>query len=436
MTKEEVLEYAKDIKVKFIQLWFTDIIGNLKSVTIPFSELKPALYEGKSFDGSSIEGFTRIDESDMICMPDPDTFCVLPWSEPDFLQARMFCDILLPTGEPYECDPRYVLRKNLEYAAKRGYKFYVGPELEYFYFKTKDKPEKLDESGYFDLTPPDIGDKLRMETISILERMGIKTEASHHEVSGSQHEIDLTYTEALEMADRIMTFKLVAKIVAQKRGYFASFMPKPIYGINGSGMHVHLSFFKNDENVFWGGSPGELSEEGKQFVEGILRHCKEITLVTNQWENSYKRLVPGYEAPVYICWARKNRSTLVRIPAFVKKEAARIEYRSPDPACNPYLALACILRAGLKGIEEKYELRDPTEIDVYSLDFEERIGRGIDHLPGSLGEAILEAEKSNLLKETLGEDLFEKLLRNKKAVWEKYRAQVTEYEIKKYLPVL
>jgi len=435
MTKEEVIEFARDQRIQFIQLWFTDIIGNLKSVTITRAELAHALEEGKSFDGSSIEGFTRREESDMLVIPEPATFCILPWSESDTKQARMFCDVYLPNGEPYKGDPRYVLKRNLEEAKSMGFSYKLGPELEYFYFKSAKKPELLDESGYFDLTPPDIGDKLRMQTINILNKMGIDVEASHHEVSGSQHEIDLVYNEALWMADATMTYKLVVKQVAQLNGYYATFMPKPIYGVNGSGMHVHQSLFKDDKNVFYNG-PSELSDTGKKFLAGLLKHSKEITLITNQWENSYKRLVPGYEAPVYICWARRNRSTLIRVPAFTKEKAARIEYRAPDPACNPYLAFACMLQAGLEGIRKNYELPEPVEIDVYELTREERKSKGIEHLPGSLGEAIFYTEQSELVRHALGDELFEKLLANKRAIWEKYRAQITEYEIETYLPIL
>ncbi|MBI4721912.1 MAG: glutamine synthetase [Candidatus Stahlbacteria bacterium] len=435
MTKEGVLELAKEKEIRFIQLWFTDVIGNLKSVSIPMSQLADALENGKGFDGSSIEGFTRIHESDMIAMPDINTFAVLPWSPKE---ARMFCDILLPDKTPYEGDPRYVLKRNLAEARKLGFTYYLGPELEYFYFKDSSLTlTTLDKGGYFDLTPPDVGDELRMKTVAILEEMGIPVEASHHEVAPSQHEIDLVYDEALAMADFTMTYKLVTKEIAQQNGVYATFMPKPIFGINGSGMHVHQSLFKGDKNVFFGTS-GKLSKIGEEFMAGLLTHAKEITLVTNQWVNSYKRLVPGYEAPVYISWANRNRSTLVRVPMYFpdKPNAVRIEYRSPDPACNPYLAYTVLLQAGLEGMRKHYKLPAPIEEDVYALSSEERKAKGITYLPESLGEAIAHTKKSELVLKALGADVFFKLLENKKRIWEDYRSQVTQYEIEKDLPVL
>lgn len=421
----------KKEKIKFIQLWFTDIIGNLKSVTIPATELKSALQEGKNFDGSSIEGFTRIQESDMIAKPDQKTFKILPWSMSNNREARMFCDILLPDLTPYDGDPRLVLKRNLQVAKEMGFSYYVGPELEYFYFKTPNSVEPLDYSGYFDLTPPDVGDELRMQTIAVLEEMGVNVEASHHEVAPSQQEIDLVFQEALEMADRAMTYKLAVKETALRNNVYATFMPKPKWGINGSGMHVHLSLFKNGKNVMG-------SMVGKQFMSGILRHAKEITLVTNQWVNSYKRLVPGYEAPVYISWAKQNRSTLLRIPAHPagKEVAERIEYRAPDPACNPYLCFAVLLAAGLEGIKKNYKVPPAVEKDLYGLTREAREEDGIECLPGSLGEAIAYARESELLRKALGENVLNTLIKNKTTVWEEYRAQVTEYEIKKDLPTL
>ena len=431
MDKKEVLKVAREKEVKFIQLWFTDMIGNLKSVTIPITQLESALEEGKNFDGSSIEGFTRIHESDTVVKPDPETFKILPWSSAGQREARMFCDILLPDLTPYEGDPRWVLKKNLLALKEEGYTYYVGPELEYFYFKTSGSTEVLDFSSYFDLTPPDIGDELRMQTVSALEELGIKVEASHHEVAPSQHEIDLVYQDALLMADSIMTYKLVVKEIAQRNGSYATFMPKPIFGVNGSGMHVHQSLFKLNKNVMG-------SKIGERFIAGLLKHAREITLITNQWANSYKRLVPGYEAPVYISWARENRSTLVRIPThFPGKEIAdRVEYRAPDPACNPYLAFSAMLQAGLEGVRQGYKLSPPIEKNLYTLTEEERERLGIKYLPESLGEAISVTKKSELVKKTLGEEFFHKLLGNKARIWEDYRAQLTQYEIKKNLPVL
>jgi glutamine synthetase len=437
MEQAEVLELTEKKNVKFIQLWFTDIIGHLKSVTIPRSQLKDALANGKGFDGSSIEGFTRIHESDMVAKPDPDTFAVLPWSQKDTRQARMFCDIILPDKTPYEGDPRYVLKKNLAKAQELGFSCFLGPEIEYFYFERPDTSTVLDKGGYFDLTPPDIGDELRMKTVAVLEEMGIPVEASHHEVAPSQHEIDLVYQEAVKMADHAITFKLVIKEIAQQNGVYATFMPKPLFGENGNGMHTHQSLFQGGKNVF-SGEKGGLSEIGREFAAGLLTHAQEMTLITNQWVNSYKRLVPGYEAPVYICWANRNRSTLVRIPDYFpdKADAARAEYRSPDPACNPYLAFSVMLRAGLEGMENHLTLPAPMERDLYSMSWDEREKAGISYLPESLGQAIAFAAKSRLLRKTLGEHVFLKLLENKKAVWEDYRSQVTQYELRRDLPVL
>jgi glutamine synthetase len=437
MEKNEVLKLAKEKGVKFVQLWFTDIIGNLKSVTIPITQLKDVLENGAGFDGSSIEGFTRIYESDMIAKPDPNTFAILPWTPKEMRQARMFCDILLPDKTPYEGDPRYVLKKNLAQAKEMGFTYYLGPEIEYFYFKTPLSTDVLDKGSYFDLTPPDVGDELRMKTIAVLEEMGIPVEASHHEVAPSQHEIDLVYQEALTMADFTMTYKLVAKEIAQQNGVYATFMPKPIFGENGSGMHTHQSLFRDEENAFFGGK-GKLSKIGEEFVAGLLTHAKEITLITNQWVNSYKRLIPGYEAPVYISWAKRNRSTLVRVPLYFPEnpKTARIEYRSPDPGCNPYFAFAVMLQAGLEGIRKHYKLPSPVEKDIYLMSWEEREKLGISYLPESLGEAIAHTKRSELVKKTLGESVFFKLIENKKKVWEDYRSRVTQYELEKYLPIL
>ncbi|MCJ7769790.1 MAG: glutamine synthetase family protein, partial [Dehalococcoidales bacterium] len=360
-----VLKAAKEHDVKFINLWFTDILGMLKSFAITVEELEGALEEGMGFDGSSIEGFARIDESDMVALPDPDTFQLLPWRPREHrVVARMFCDILKPGGEPYEGDPRYVLKTNLKRAADMGYIFYVGPELEYFYFKDSKGTETLDEGGYFDMTPRDAATDMRKETVLILEEMGIGVEYSHHEVAPSQHEIDMRYKDALTMADNVMTYRLVVKEVAFKFGVHATFMPKPVFGINGSGMHVHQSLFKGERNAFFKKDDKYgLSDIAKCYIAGLLKHAPEITAVCNQWVNSYKRLVPGFEAPVYQSWARRNRADLVRVPGYKpgKENATRIEFRSPDPACNPYLAFSVMLAAGLEGIEKGYELPEPVE---------------------------------------------------------------------------
>jgi len=439
--RDYVLKTVKDRKVKFIRLWFTDVLGFLKSFAITADELETALDEGMGFDGSSIEGYARIEESDMIAKPDPSTFAILPW-RPDggAAVARMFCDVLQPDGSPYDGDPRWALKRNLKKAADMGYTFYIGPELEYFYFKSSEgKPVTLDAGGYFDLTPLDAASDLRRDTILALESMGIRVEYSHHEVAPSQHEIDLRYTDALTMADTVMTYRLTVKEIALKYGVYASFMPKPLFGQNGSGMHTHQSLFKGGRNAFFDANDEyHLSREGKAYIAGILKHAREICAVIAQWVNSYKRLVPGYEAPVYISWARRNRSALVRVPMYKpgKEEATRAEFRCPDPACNPYLAFAVMLAAGLKGIEEGYELPEPVEEDIFYMPEKERARRGIESLPGSLGEAIAEAERSELVREALGEHIFEKFIANKKIEWDAFRVHVSQYELEKYLPIL
>ena len=437
--KEYVLNQVKERNIKFIKLWFTDILGFLKSFTITADELPDALEGGVGFDGSSIEGFVRIEESDMVAMPDPNTFCILPWRPKEYGVARMFCDIYRPDGSPFEGDPRYVLKRNLQKAAEKGFTYYVGPELEYFYFKNHERTEFLDRGGYFDMTPLDMAVDLRRQTVLFLEEMGIGVEYSHHEVAYSQHEVDIKYADALTMADNVMTYKVVVKQVALQNGVYATFMPKPVFGINGSGMHTHQSLFRGDKNAFFSpDDPYHLSQVGRCFIAGLLKYAPEITAVTCQWVNSYKRLVPGYEAPAYISWGTKNRSALVRVPEYKpgKERATRAEYRAPDPACNPYLTFAVMLAAGLKGIEEEAELPPPVEVDVYHLSEEERRERGIGTLPGSLGEALEIMEGSELVREALGEHVFWSFIRNKKAEWDEYRAQVSEYELKKYLPIL
>ncbi|WP_017873791.1 type I glutamate--ammonia ligase [Candidatus Caldatribacterium saccharofermentans] len=438
-TPEDVLRVCKENRVKFIRLWFTDVLGSLKSFAIPFEELETALYEGMGFDGSSVKGFARIDESDMVALPDPATFQLLPWRSGEEKVGRMFCDILNPDGTPFEGDPRYVLKRNLKRLAEKGYTFYVGPELEFFYFKSDKEPVPLDRGGYFDLTTLDAASDLRRDTIRTLEEMGIRVEYSHHEVAYSQHEIDLRYADALTMADNVMTYRIVVKEIAQKYGVYATFMPKPIMGINGSGMHTHQSLFRGDTNAFFDPhDPYFLSDVAKKYIAGILRYAREIALVTNQWVNSYKRLVPGYEAPVYICWARRNRSALVRVPMYKpgKEKATRIEVRHPDPACNPYLAFAVMLAAGMAGVEGNYELPEPVERDVYHMSPEERKALGIESLPGSLKEAIDCALESKLLRETLGEHVFTYLIESKLVEWDEYRVVVHPYEIERYLPIL
>jgi glutamine synthetase len=439
-SKEYILKKAKEHDVKFVRLWFTDILGILKSFAITVEELEGALEQGMGFDGSSIQGFARIDESDMVALPDPDTFQLLPWRpRVHHAVARMFCDIQKPGGELFEGDPRYVLKRNLKRAADKGYTFYVGPELEYFYFQDSKGTQRLDEGGYFDMTPLDVATDLRRETVLTLEEMGIAVEYSHHEVAASQHEIDMRYTDALTMADNVMTYRLVVKQIALQQGVYATFMPKPVFGINGSGMHVHQSLFKGDANAFFDKNDKyHLSKLAKHYIAGLLRHAPEITAVTSQWVNSYKRLVPGYEAPVYISWARRNRADLIRVPEYMpgKEKATRIEFRSPDPACNPYLAFSVMLAAGLEGVEKEYEVPDPVEENVYEMTEEERERRGIGTLPGSLWEAIQLAEKSELVKKALGDHVFDAFIKNKKIEWDQYRSQVTEYELKRYLPVL
>lgn len=438
-TKEEVLELVKKNDVKFIRLWFTDILGQLKSFAITAGELEKAFSEGMGFDGSSIKGFARIDESDMIAKPDASTFVVLPWRPTEKAVARMFCDILHPDGSPYEGDPRYALKRNLARLKEKGYTFYLGPELEYFYFRDGKEPVVLDEGGYFDLTTLDAASDLRRDTILTLESMGIAVEYSHHEVAPSQHEIDLRYIDALTMADNVMTYRIVVKEIAHKYGFYATFMPKPIFGVNGSGMHTHQSLFQDSKNVFF--DPDDkyyLSDVAKAYIAGLLKHAPEITAITNQWVNSYKRLVPGYEAPVYISWARRNRSALVRVPMYKpgKEKATRVELRSPDPACNPYLAFSLMLSAGLEGIEKKYSLPQPIEEDIYHMSIEERQRLNIDSLPGSLIEAIALAEKSELVRKTLGDHIFHNFIESKRVEWDDYRKCVHPYEIGRFLPIL
>ncbi len=438
-TPEDVLKIVKEKDVSFIQYWFTDVLGLLKTFAITPSELEEGLTEGMGFDGSSIEGFARIEESDMIAKPDPTTFQFLPWRKEGRPVARMFCDILNPDGTPYEGDPRYALKRLLNKIGEEGYVSYMGPELEYFYFKDDQCTEVLDRGGYFDSRALDAGGDIRRDTIFALQDMGIQVEYSHHEVAPSQHEIDLRYDDALRMADKTMTYRIVVKEVAKKFGYYATFMPKPLFGENGSGMHVHQSLFKDGKNAFF--DPNDkynLSDIAKGYIAGIMKHAREIVAVTNQWVNSYKRLVPGYEAPVYISWARRNRSAMIRVPMYKpgKEVATRIEFRAPDPACNPYLAFAVMIAAGMEGIKKGYELPEPIEEDIYEMSPEKRREAGIVELPGNLYEAIQEVEKSELVKEALGEHIFNKFIENKRIEWDQYRIHVTKYELDRYLPIL
>jgi glutamine synthetase len=438
---EYVLKTVKEKNIRFIRLWFTDVLGFLKSFEITPEELEGALEEGMGFDGSSIEGYARIEESDMMAKPDPATFTILPFTnEGEPIIARLFCDILEPDGTPYAGDPRWVLKENLKKAREMGFIFYVGPELEYFYFsKNSGNPVTLDSGGYFDLTPSDVASPLRTETVIALEKMGIKVEFSHHEVAPSQHEIDLQYNEALDMADSAMTYRLTVKEIALKNGVYATFMPKPLFAENGSGMHTHQSLFKGDANAFFDSNDTyHLSKIAKSYIAGLLKHAREISIIVAQWVNSYKRLVPGYEAPVYVSWARRNRSALVRVPMYKpgKAKATRAEFRCPDPACNPYLAFSVMLAAGLKGIKDGYELPDPIEEDIFEMNEDERNARTISSLPGSLGEAISVTEKSDLVKKALGKHIFNKFIDNKKIEWDNYRVHVSQFEIDNYLPVL
>lgn len=437
--KEWVIKECKDKGVEFIRLWFTDLLGMMKSFSITVEQLEEALDEGIGFDGSSITGYQDIQESDMIAMPDPSTFTLLPWRPTDKSVAKMFCDILNPDGSPYAGDPRYILKRVMKKSADLGFTFYVGPELEYFYFKDQKGTEPLDVGGYFDLTPLDAASTLRRDTILVLKEMGIPVQYSHHEVSPSQHEIDLRYADALTMADSAMTYRLVVKEIAYQHGVYATFMPKPVFGQNGSGMHTHQSLFKGENNAFFDANDSTyLSPVGKSYIAGLLKYAKEISCVLAQWVNSYKRLVPGFEAPVYIAWSQRNRSALVRVPLYKpgKELATRAELRCPDPACNPYLAFAVMLAAGLKGIEEKLEL--PTEMteNLFELTEDQRKEKGIETLPGSLGEAIAATQSSALVRETLGDHAFERFIWLKKKEWDEFRIQVTQYELDKLLPIL
>lgn len=438
-SKEFVLKKAQDLNVRFIRLWFSDILGQLKSFAITIDELAEAMREGAGFDGSAIEGFARSDESDRRALPDPSTFEILPWRPRENAVARMFVDILNVQGAPFMGDPRNCLKRALKKASDLGYTFYVGPEIEFFYFQNSESTKTLDQGGYFDLTSLDAGSDLRRETVLTLEEMGIGVETSHHEVAPSQHEIDLRYTDALTMADNAITYRLVVKEIAIKNGVYATFMPKPLKGENGSGMHIHQSLFCGDKNAFFDKNDRHhLSKVAKHYIAGLLKYSREICILTNQWVNSYKRLMPGFEAPVDVFWANRNPSSLVRVPTVRTghEQSARVEFRSPDAACNPYLVFSVLLAAGLEGIKHALELPEPFEQPIAGISDPEKRKRGIETLPRSLGEAIAIAEGSKFLKDTLGEAIFHSLIENKKIEWSKYCAEITDYELEKYLPIL
>jgi len=438
-TQQHVIQACRDHDVKFIRLWFTDILGMLKSVAITIEELEHALTDGVSFDGAAIEGFARRDEADMVIVPDTSTFQILPWRPREQSVARMFCDIQVPGGDPFEGDPRWVLKRVLARAADAGFTFYISPEIEFFYFKDSNGTEPLDQGGYFDLTPLDGGSDLRRETVLALEQMGIGVALSHHEAAPSQHEMDLRHTDALTMADAIMTYRLLVKEVAMRHGVYATFMPKPLPNQNGSGMHLQLSLFRGESNAFHDADDElQISPVARQYIAGLLRYAPELMLVTNQWVNSYKRLVPGTEAPMYVTWSPRNHSDLVRVPELKpgSADSTRIEYRVPDAAANPYLAFAAVLAAGLDGIEQGHPLPAPvlSATDQLSPDEVERRGLGV--LPESLGEAIERFEASDLMRQTLGDHVHDTLIANKKLEWAEYRSQVTPFEIDRYLPML
>jgi glutamine synthetase len=440
---EFVLRTIEERDIRFVRLWFTDVLGFLKSVAIAPAELESAFAEGIGFDGSAIEGFARVYESDMLAKPDPATFQVLPWRGEQQGVARIFCDIQMPDGTPSYADSRYVLKRALSKAADRGLTFYTHPEVEFFLFKDeKDAngvPIPVDQVGYFDHSPHGIGHDFRRDAITTLEAMGISVEFSHHEGAPGQQEIDLRYADALTTADNLMTFRVVVKETALARGLVASFMPKPLRDHPGSGMHTHLSLFEGDRNAFYDPSGDYLlSKTARSFIAGLLHHAPEFTAITTQWVNSYKRLTGGGEAPAWICWGHNNRSAMIRVPMYkpAKGNSTRIEVRSLDSACNPYLAFAVLLAAGLKGVEEGYELPPGAEDDVWALTESERRALGMAPLPSSLDQAIIAMERSELVAETLGEHVFDFFLRNKRSEWEDYRRQVTSFELERYLPVL
>lgn len=440
--QEYVLRSVEERDIRFIRLWFTDVLGVLKSVAIAPAELENAFAEGIGFDGSSIEGLTRVYEADMLAKPDPSTFQILPWRGDRQGAARMFCDITTPDGEPAMSDPRQVLKRQLDKASELGFTFYIHPEIEFYLFDRPEagkKPVPVDAAGYFDNVPRGKAHSFRRDAITMLESMGISVEFSHHEAGPGQNEIDLRYADALTMADNIMTFRTVIKEVALEQDVFASFMPKPLIDAPGSGMHTHMSLFEGDRNAFYEpGAEADLSDTARQFVAGLLKYAPEMSAITNQYVNSYKRLWGGAEAPSYVCWGSNNRSALVRIPYHKpgKGQSTRIEFRGMDSAANPYLAFAVTLAAGLKGIEEELPLPEGAEDDVWELTDKERRALGYEALPNSLVEAVHVMQKSELVAETLGESVFDYVLKNKTAEWRAYRDQVTPFELERYLPVL
>ncbi len=445
MGKQEdfVLRALEERDVRFVRLWFTDVLGYLKSVSVAPAELEGAFSEGIGFDGSAIQGFARVTEADMLAHPDPTTFQLLPWRGEAPATARMFCDIGMPDGSPSYADPRHVLKRTLHKAAEKGFTFYTHPEIEFYLFSGRpglgEEPVPVDRSGFFDHTAQSRGADFRREAITMLEQMGISVEFSHHEGGPGQQEIDLRYADALSTADNIMTFRTVVREVALSQGIWASFMPKPFTTHPGSGMHTHLSLFEGDTNAFFeAGAEYQLSRTARHFIAGLLRHASEITVLTNQWVNSYKRLLGGGEAPSYICWGHNNRSAMVRVPMYKpdKAQSTRIELRTIDAACNPYLAFAVMLAAGMKGVEEEYELPREAEDDVWSLNERERTALGLEQLPKNLSDAIRVAEDSELLADTLGEHVYEFFLKNKRTEWEEYRVQVSAFERDRMLSVI
>jgi glutamine synthetase len=428
--------------VRFVQLWFTDVLGTPKGFNITPAELENVLDEGMTFDGSAIDGFSRVQEADVLARPDANTFQLLPWHGSDATVARVFCDIFNLDGTPFEGCPRHMLRRTLERASQAGYTYFAAPEVEYFYFADDDpshQPQPLDTGSYFDLSVADVSSNLRRRSVIMLEEMGIPVEHAQHEDARSQHEIDLRYTDALTMADTVMTVRLIVKEIARQEGVHASFMPKPVAGMQGSGMHTHVSLWEGERNAFYDPSDEYgLSLVARQFIAGLLHHAREITAVTNQWVNSYKRLVHGYEAPVHVSWARNNRSALVRVPVVKrgKTESTRLEYRAPDSACNPYLAFAVVLAAGLRGIEQGYELPPEAGDNLFALSARELALKGIEALPTSLNDAVDEMERSDLLLDTLGEHVFEWFIRNKREEWSAYKSHVSQFELDRYLPQL
>jgi len=441
VTHDDVMRVVQDRDVKFIRLWFTDVLGRLKSFALPVEQLPEALAHGVRFDGSSITGFNPVEESDMVAVPDPATFAILPYRPQEQAVARLICDVHTLAGAAYEGDPRFVLRRAMDRAREMGFDgFEVATELEFFYFRDSTRPEPLDRGGYFDLTTLDVASDVRRATVLALEQIGIAVEFSHHESGPSQHEIDMRQADALQMADNVMTYRTIVKEVAHQHGWYATFMPKPLMGVNGSGMHTHVALIAGGKNAFFDpDEPSQLSAVGRGFVAGILRHARELCFVFAQWVNSYKRLVPGFEAPVYVAWSERNRSAVVRVPqqgAVPDNTAGRPELRGPDPACNPYLTFAAILHAGLEGIARGYELPDPMEMNLYHLSHEERLRAGVEQLPSTLGDAVEIAGASELLLTAFGEHMSSRLIEIKRAEWDEYRAQVTPYELERYLPLL